>query len=400
MRLFIYRLKKIYHFFTTFLWKALPANLYYGFPSRALTVIAITGTDGKTTTSSMLYHVLKAAGKKTVLISTVAAYLGDEEIDTGFHVTTPGPWQIQQLLKKAVEQGCEYAVLETTSHGIYQYRTWGLDIDYAGLTNITQHEALDYHVTYQEYAKAKTSMLASAKKAWINRSDESYALLKELLPSEVGKYRRLEGVPSSVANAITARFPQEYNQENATLVYKMAQEIGVSDDEFASAVASFPGVPGRMQMIKNKLGLEILVDFAHTPNGLKQVLTFLRSNMKSGQKLIAVFGCAGLRDPGKRQPMGQIASEIADLSVFTAEDPRTEDIWSIIRQMKEGVQNFDRIHTVPDRESAIGYAIQTLASKGDVVAIFGKGHEHSMSYGQTEYAWNDIRAVERIIQHE
>lgn len=400
MKLLIYKLKRVYHFFTTLLWKALPANLFFGFPSRSMTVIAFTGTDGKTTTSSMMYQILKAAGKKTVLISTVAAYLGDEEIDTGFHVTTPDPWQIQRLLKKALDQGCEYAVLEATSHGIYQYRIWGVDIDYAGLTNITQHEALDYHVTYLEYVKAKALMLRSANKAWINRNDESYKVLKELLPKNVLKYKALEGIPNDVSAAIEKRFPQGYNQQNATLVYKIAQELKIHDKVFSQAVLSFQGVPGRMQYIPNTKGLEIVVDFAHTPNGLKQVLTYLKSCMKPNQKLIAVFGCAGQRDPGKRQPMGQIASELADYAVFTAEDPRTEDVWSIIRQMKEGVKNFDRIHTIADRESAIRYALFELADTNDVVAVFGKGHEQSMSYGSTEYAWSDIKAIERMLAHE
>lgn len=399
----LYRLKKVNHFFKTLLFSALPATIYYRFPAQQLKIIAITGTDGKTTSSTMAYHVLHEAGKKVALISTVAAYIGDEAIDTGFHVTTPEPWSLQKLLRKIADQGYEYVVLETTSHGIYQYRTWGVKPTIAALTNITLNEALDYHMTFDNYVKAKVSKLAQADLAIINKDDQtSFAKVKGLLQAHSTKtitYSTTQNYPDIVTNAIYERFPEAYNHSNALMIWSIVKETGVSEKQFAEAVKTFGSVPGRMQTITNTLGINIIVDFAHTPNGLYQAITSLKAKQKANSKLIAVFGCAGLRDPRKRYDMGKIAAEHADMSVFTAEDPRTEDIWTIFRQMTETLTNYHRkIHTIPDRQLAIDFALEHLARKGDTVAIFGKGHEQSLAYGQTEYLWNDFDGVERSLK--
>lgn len=398
----IYRAKKTQHFFKTFLFQALPATIQNGFPANKLKIIAITGTDGKTTSSTLAYHVLHAAGKKVALISTVAAYIGDEAIDTGFHVTTPEPRQLQELLKKIVDKGFEYVVLETTSHGIYQYRTWGVKPFITGLTNITLNEALDYHFSYDNYVKAKVAKLAQGETIVINGDDkQSFEKVSQLL-SEKGKhfltYSTKNTNPKEVWSAIMKRFPEPYNHSNSLLVWTIAEQLGVTEDQFADAIETFEGVPGRMQQVKNNLGLNIIVDFAHTPNALYQALTSLKKDLKSGNKLISVFGCAGLRDPRKRYDMGKVSAEQADYSVFTAEDPRTEDIWTIFRQMTETLTaHHNRIHTIPDRQIAIDFALHTLAKKGDTVVICGKGHEQSLAYGNTEYLWNDIEGVERSL---
>ncbi|MEO8581063.1 MAG: Mur ligase family protein [Patescibacteria group bacterium] len=397
---FIYRVKKLNHLVMTWLLGALPANLYYGFPSHKLKVIMITGTDGKTTSSTLTYKVLSQAGKKVGLVSTVAAYIGDTEIDTGFHVTTPGPWELQKFLAEFVKQKFEYVVIEATSHGIYQFRTWGIKPSIAGLTNITQNEALDYHVSYENYVDAKCQKLKQANSIWINKEDESYKLVTQLLPiKKTHAYSALKEMSAKAAAAITARFPEPYNHANATLVYKIAETIGISDNDFCLAIQNFQTVTGRMQSVPNKLGLKIIVDFAHTPNALHQALSSLRQTLPANKKLIAIFGCAGLRDPRKRAPMGKWAAKLADFAIFTAEDPRTENIWSIIRQMKEELkEHHDHIISIPDREQAIQFALKKLAQEGDTIAIFGKGHEHSMAYGSVEYAWNDMNTVQKILK--
>lgn len=397
---FIYRLKKLWHLITDWLLGALPANIIYRFPSRHLKVIIVTGTDGKTTSSTMTYKVLLEAGKKVGLISTVAAFIGSEEIDTGFHVTTPGPWQLQKLLRELVDKGFEYVVVEATSHGIYQMRTWGVKPMIAGLTNITQNEALDYHVTYQNYVQAKASKLKQAQSIWINKADESYQYVNPLLPnSKTHTYTALHDIPESIKESILARFPESYNHANATMVYQITRELGVSDDQFIRAIEQFAGVKGRMEAVPNDLGLKIIVDFAHTPNALYEALTNLRKKVPEGKKLIAIFGCAGLRDPRKRAPMGKWAVDIADLAIFTAEDPRVEDIWTIIRQMKENLkEHHDRIISIPDREQAIMFALTKLAKKGDTIGVFGKGHEQSMCYGTIEYSWNDINGIKQLLK--
>ena len=393
---FIYRVKRPYHLVKTGLLRGLKAEINYKFPARQLKIICITGTDGKTTSSTLLYHVLKQAGKKVALLSTVAAYIGDEEIDTGFHVTTPDPRALQKFLRKMVDEEYEYLILEATSHGIYQYRLWGINPFLAGLTNIT-NEHLDYHQSYDLYLAAKAELLRKAKTVVINADDElSFVKVRKELrkgKSEVLTYSAQDKLPVVIKQAIQKRFPESYNQMNARLVYALAKQLDVDESDFTIALREFAGVPGRMERLPEVKGIQVIVDFAHTSNGLFQALSTLHQEMKQKKsgRLIAVFGCAGLRDLRKRPVMGKTAAEIADLAVFTAEDPRTEDIWAIIRQMKSDLgKNYDKVISVADRRQAIFYAITQLAGNGDIVGIFGKGHEKSMCYGTIEYPWSDV----------
>lgn len=398
----VYRLKKIHHAVKTLLLEAIPANIYFRFPSRSLKIIAITGTDGKTTTSTMAYHALHSAGKKVALISTVAAFIGEAAIDTGFHVTTPRPWELQKLLRRIADEGYEYVVVEVTSHGIYQYRTWGVRPWIAGLTNITKNEALDYHGTYDNYVRAKVSkLLQSSLPPLINADDGSFAPVSTVFSSsnkDVKIYSWDREKNHQLKKMIAARFPETYNRQNALLVWNLIEPTGTTLKQFERALNTFSGVIGRMQEIPNDRGLHIIVDFAHTPNGLLQAVTSLKQQLPADKRLIAVFGCAGLRDPRKRYDMGRIAAEHANLSVFTAEDPRTEDIWTIFRQMTETLTRYhSKIHTIPDRQLAIDFALNRLAKKGDTIAVFGKGHEQSMAYGTTEYDWSDTIGVQRSL---
>lgn len=397
LKLLQYYAKRPYHLLKTGILQGIPAQFQYAFPNRKLIITIITGTDGKTTTSSLLYHILKESGIKAGLISTVAAFIGSEESDTGFHVTSPQPKDMYRFMRKMVSEGCTHLVLEATSHGAFQYRTWGIKPTFGGLTNIA-NEHLDYHITYTEYVKAKISLLAKSKKIFLNEDDASLTTIKKLFPKlKYDTYSKSDTVPTKISQAIKTRFSESYNQMNARLAVRLAQENGVSDADIALAIASFPGVPGRMEVVTEK-PCKIIVDFAHTPQGLEAALTQLRHQKKPGGKLIAVFGCAGLRDRLKRPVMGKIGSELADLAVFTAEDPRTEDIWSIIRQMKEGIVNtHNKVASVPDRKEAIRFAIMELASTKDTVVILGKGHEQSMCYGTKETPWSDVRAVKEIL---
>ena len=182
------------------------------------------------------------------------------------------------------------------------------------------------------------------------------------------------------------------------MAYQLAKQTGITDDQVIKAIANFQGVPGRMQHVPNNLGKTIIVDFAHTPNALYQALTSVRKQVPDGKKLITVFGCAGLRDPGKRAPMGAVATKLDDIAIFTAEDPRVENIWSIIRQMKEQLTSgHDKIISIPDRAQAITAAIQDYTQRGDYIIICGKGHEQSMAYGKVEYQWNDVEFIKSII---
>lgn len=398
IRLLQYYAKRPFHFVKTGLLQGVPAQFKYRFPNRKLTITIISGTDGKTTTSSLLYHILKTGKLKVGLISTVAAYIGQDESDTGFHVTSPQPKDMYQFMRKMVDLGFTHLVLETTSHGAYQYRAWGITPRFSGLTNIAQ-EHLDYHITYKEYVKAKLSILKKAKVLYLNEDDASFSTIKKLYPLLNYKtYSESDELPSNILKAIKQRFPESYNQMNARLATKLALEHGLSEDDITTGIATFPGVPGRMEVITNT-PCKVIVDFAHTPQGLEAVLSQLAKQKKPGSKLIAVFGCAGLRDRGKRPVMGKIAAELADLAVFTAEDPRTEDVWSIIRQMKEGLtEHHNKILSIPDRRAAIQFAIEQLVTSKDTVAVLGKGHEQSMCFGTTERPWSDAQAVREIVE--
>lgn len=396
----LYKIKRPYHFIKTGLLNGLKSQIQYRFPARKLKIITITGTDGKTTSSTMLYHVLKTAKLKVGLLSTVAAYLGNKSIDTGFHITSPQPSDLQKFMREMVNEKYEYLVLEVTSHGSYQFRDWGIKPVLSGVTNIA-NEHLDYHINYNEYLNAKANILRKAPTAVLNSDDYSYQfLIKKLGSTNLVTYSKESELPSKVQKSIQKRFPENYNQMNAKLVYALSKLLHIDDKDFIKAINTFEGIPGRMQVIPNRKRINIVVDFAHTPQGLRAVLRSLREQIdkKKSGKLIAVFGCAGQRDIGKRPEMGEIATKIADIAVFTAEDPRNEDVWSIIRQMKEGLtQNHDKVVSIAQRGEAIEFAINKLAKPGDTVVVLGKGHEQSMCYFGVEYPWNDVDAINQIL---
>ncbi|MFZ5437458.1 MAG: Mur ligase family protein [Patescibacteria group bacterium] len=403
MQEIIYNLKYWYHFFKTGLIKGALASIKYNFPARKLKIIAITGTDGKTTSTTMLYHVLKTANKRVALLSTVAAYIGDEKIDTGFHVTSPDADKLQKFLARMVKNKIEYLVLEFTSHGAYQNRLWGIKPAIVGITNVT-HEHLDYHLNYDNYLEAKTKVIRKAPVVVLNEDDASFNKIKKYLSNknQLVTYGVEQKLTKKVREAIQNKFLASYNQLNAKLVAKIAEQLNLTAEEIAQGIKNFPGVEGRMQFIKSKKrSLTVVIDFAHTPNALENALVAIKKYMKKHKitgKLISVYGCAGLRDVKKRPAMGKIGLEHSDLAVFTAEDPRTEDVWSIIRQMKEQLTTgHNRIISIADREKAIDFTINNLAKKGDVVALFGKGPEKSMCYGKVEYPWSEEATVEKAL---
>jgi len=396
-----YRIKRPYHFFKTGLLNGLVSQFRYGFPAKDLKIIAVTGTDGKTTSSTLTYHLLKHAGKKVGLISTVAAYLGDEQLDTGFHVTAPQPSQIQALMRRMVTEGYEYLVLEATSHGIYQYRTWGIKPLIAGLTNIAQ-EHLDYHLNYENYVDAKVLLFKQADTVILNADDSSFnRVRKRLRGANIIEYSQEKALPASIQRAMKKRFGEEYNRMNTRLAATIMEQLGVNQSVVAEGIESFPGIEGRMQWIDTHRNFSVVIDFAHTPQALQGALVALRQHMKEQKlsgRLIAIFGCASQRDTLKRPIMTAIAVDLADRVVLTAEDPRSEDIWAIIREMKEQLTTgHNKILSIADRQAAITFAIKH-AEKGDVIGIFGKGHETTMCYGIEELPWSDRAAVAEALK--
>lgn len=330
----------------------LAAN-YHKNPSDKLTVIGVTGTKGKTTTSHIIYHILKRVGKKVGIISSISV--------PGLHVTTPDVVTLNKMLDDFVKEGCEYVVIEVSSHGIEQKRISGIKFDIGVLTNIAP-EHLDYHKTFKRYREVKMSFLKSSK-------------IKIISPKET-KLNILKG---------------DYNNLNAETAVEVCKKLGINEDKSIDALYSFKLPSGRLEEIKNNLGLKIFVDFAHTPESLEAVLKYLKSITKN--RLISVFGCAGERDTKKRSKMGKVSSEIADFSVFTAEDTRSENIFKILNQIKKYAKNYV---CIPERGEAIAIALK-MAKKEDTVLISGKGHEKSMCYEGFEHPWSDQLFIKNIL---
>jgi UDP-N-acetylmuramoyl-L-alanyl-D-glutamate--2,6-diaminopimelate ligase len=321
------------------------SSQFYGNPSNKLKVIGVTGTKGKTTTCHIIHHILISLGKKAGLISTITS--------PGFHVTTPDVVSLNRSLKEIADKGYEYAVIEVSSHGIDQGRVAGVRFDIAALTNIAP-EHLDYHKTFAEYKRTKLSFLKSAKTAVIGKKETDLDIL-----------------------------PGKFNNLDAQLAIDVVIKLGFDGKEAIKALRSFGLPSGHLEKIDLGQPFDVYIDFAHTPESLEAVLKYLKGITKG--KLISVFGCAGDRDPGKRLKMGKISSQIANLSVFTAEDPRSEDIFSILQSMQKEAKNYV---SIPERSEAIAYALEK-AKKGDTVGIFGKGHEKSLAYGRFEHPWSD-----------
>lgn len=326
---------------------------FYGNPSNKLKVIGVTGTKGKTTTSHIIHHILTKLGHKAGLISSITTQ--------GFHTTTPDVITLNEELSEMVKKGYEYAVLEVSSHGIDQGRIAGINFEVGVLTNIAP-EHLDYHKTFKEYKRVKMSFVKSAKFKVIASTETDLNIL-----------------------------PGKFNNLNIEAALSAVQFLGISKTDAINAAKTFKLPEGRLEEIPNKLGIKIFIDFAHTPNSLEAALSYLRT-ITNG-KVISVFGCAAERDVKKRRKMGKISSTLADLSIFTVEDSRYENINNIFRMMRKDAKNYIEM---PERGEAIVYAL-SIAKKGDVVGFFGKGHEKSMSYKGFEHPWSDKEAIDNYL---
>ncbi|MBI2333870.1 MAG: UDP-N-acetylmuramoyl-L-alanyl-D-glutamate--2,6-diaminopimelate ligase [Chloroflexi bacterium] len=402
------------------------AAAFHNFPARKLTVIGVTGTDGKTTTSNLLYKILIAAGIKAGMISTVNAVIGDEVLDTGFHVTTPDAHDVQRYLAKMVDAGLTHVVLETTSHGWSQHRIDACEFDIAVVTNIT-HEHMDEHGGYENYRAAKARLFSSLE--WtrekphlqgavsgnprlgvINFDDKkSFDFLNDFIKTNKVNYGLWEGAdvravdveysPSgiqftAVSNdfrvATSSKLVGAYNVSNCLAALTAAvYGLGIDPQVAAQGIASLENIPGRMERIDMGQNFTAIVDFAHTPNALKVTLEAART-MTDG-RVIVVFGSAGLRDKEKRRMMAETSAELADLTVLTAEDPRIESLDGILEEMAAGMRRRPE-HAEGSRGEAIKFALR-LAREGDIVLSCGKGHEQSMCFGKTEYLWDDRTAM-------
>jgi UDP-N-acetylmuramoyl-L-alanyl-D-glutamate--2,6-diaminopimelate ligase len=396
---------------------------WHGHPSREMTVIGVTGTDGKTTTVNLLQSVFAAAGLKVGMVSTVNAMIGDRYQDTGLHVTTPDAPVVQALLAEMRDAGTEVVILEATSIGLAHHRVTAVDFDVAVVTNVT-HAHLNFHGTWEQYCADKARLFHMLSTSWqktgvpkvsvINADDRSYPHLQPI-PADV---RLVYGIdaPSDVTatdicllddgQTFTVHAPQgsfpirtplveRYNVYNILATSSVALALDVPVAAIQQGVGTLKGVTGRMERIDEGQDFAAIVDFAHTPFALEQALKALRPQTEG--RLIVVFGCAGERDVEKRGMMGRAAGGLADVTVITAEDPRTEDLDGIIDQIAQGCEaagarEGEGYIRVPDRAQAIATAVH-MAQAGDIVVAAGKGHEQSMCFGTVEYPWDDRVAM-------
>lgn len=414
-----------------------------GSPAGDLNLIAVTGTSGKSTTSYMIYHLLKKLGKNTGLISTVEALAGEERIDTGLHVTTPDAGDLQRILKKMKDKKIEVVVVETSSHSIAQGRLGFLTFDYSVITNV-KRDHLDWHKTWENYISAKFGVISKLKKTgvgFVNKDDsESFRKINELnlkTKKNLVEYSAIDEAknPSETVDGISFEYKNhkfqipilgEYNIENALAAIKVCEEMGFAVSEIATAFGDFEGVVGRMQIMRKSPSI-VIVDFAHNEDSLRRSLVAARKLVSGDGNLIAVFGSAGLRDVEKRFTMGVASGELADITIATAEDPRVESLYEINSKIIKGAESmggklvkrfksheeyksfdlqnhkvskkdiyaFDE-EDVNSRYDAIDFAIK-ISKPGDVVITEGKGHEQSLCFGTTEYPFTDQEAVEKVI---
>ncbi len=388
-------------------------QIAYGLPARKLKIIGITGTDGKTTTSSLIYHVLKTAGKKVSMISSVSASIGGRELDTGFHVTTPDPHNVPKYLAVSVRNGDEYFVLEITSHGLDQHRAAGIQFEISGITNIT-HEHLGYHGSFENYIRAKSRIAHMSKQTVVNadQKDVMEMIRKNAPKASIITYGLSEKADYSTDIAKKYdTYLEKYNKSNFLLAYIVCSKLGVDDETFGRAVHSYKFPPGRMEELYNDK-FTIVSDFAHTPNGLDNALSAVLEKYKNRSRMIHVFGAAAFRDDSKRPAMGKISATYANVIILTEEDYRTEDPERIFGMLAQGIEEcgFSEIHpkteklNIPNkcymkilnREEAIAKAI-SIAQPGDIIMITGKGQEKSLCRGTKEEPYDERAIVNKSL---
>ncbi len=392
------KIKNQYHLFMAVL-----ANAAYLFPTRKIKVIGVTGTDGKTTTVSLIYHILSANNFRVSMVTSIGAVINNKNFDIGFHVTTPSSFSLQKLIKMTSIKETDYFILEVTSHAIDQNRIYGIPFEIGVLTNVT-NEHLDYHKTYKNYLYTKLKLIFKAKIGIVNFDDDSYSYISKL--KETNKNHKLltfglsdkADINPNNFNLGAVNFKDKFNQYNLLAAVAAVRQLGVTNNQIINALKVFKMPIGRMQTIYDK-DFKVVIDFAHTPNAFYQILSYFRPIIKG--KIIHVFGSAGERDAKKRPILGKTSSEYSDVLILTAEDPRSENVDKIINEISVGIKNEKvNILKIPNRKKAIEEAVK-MAKKNDLIIITGKAHEKSMNMGNGEEAWDEFSVVEKALKiHE
>jgi len=392
---------------------AFMAANFYGNPSQKLKLVGITGTNGKTTIASLLYQLFKKAGFKVGLLSTVKI-LVDEEEHKATH-TTPDSITINYFLNEMIEAGVEYCFMEVSSHGIHQKRTEALHFRGGIFTNLS-HDHLDYHPTFAEYRDVKKTFfdhLPSTAFALTNSDDKNGPVMLQNTSARKLTYalktyadykalileNQLSGLLLKINdNEVWVKLIGTFNAYNLLAIYGAAVELGLESFEVLRLMSELESVSGRFQYIISSSNITAIVDYAHTPDALENVLNTIKDVRTNNEQLITVVGCGGNRDTAKRPVMANIATELSDKVILTSDNPRNEDPEAIIQEMEKGVQaqNFKKVLSIIDRFQAIKTACQ-LAQPNDIILIAGKGHETYQEIKGVRHDFDDMKTVKEIL---
>ena len=394
---------------------ALVSANWFGRPGDGMILAAVTGTNGKTTTTNLLKELLeRTAGAKVGLIGTNRNMIGSRELPA--HRTTPESYELQSLLRRMADEGCTHVVLEASSHALAQRRTAGLTFDAAVFTNLTQ-DHLDYHRTMEEYRAAKGLIFRQCKTAVLNLDDEAGRWYREQVDCPVFTYSEnrteadlsaknirlfpghVEFEALTLGNLARVRLPIPggFSIYNALAALSAGLCLGLDLEQMANAMPAVHGVKGRVEVVPVPRAYTVIIDYAHSPNALENILTTARDF--TANRLICLFGCGGDRDKTKRSIMGAIAGELADLVVVTSDNPRTEDPQAIIDDILSGMESSDaELHVEPDRPSAIGWALDQ-GRPGDVIVLAGKGHETYQEIGSVRHHLDEREVIADYFDH-
>ncbi|MBQ5703874.1 MAG: UDP-N-acetylmuramoyl-L-alanyl-D-glutamate--2,6-diaminopimelate ligase [Alistipes sp.] len=383
------------------------AAAYYDHPSRELHLVGVTGTNGKTTIATLLYDLYRRMGYRAGLISTVVYRIDTREIPSTH--TTPDAIRLNAMLREMVDCGCDYCFMEVSSHSLVQDRVRGLKFRGALFTNLT-HDHLDYHGTYAEYIKAKKLLFDRLDKqafALVNVDDRNGEVMVQNCRAHVVRYslRQMADYRAKVlemlfdgmllridSEEVWVSFLGRFNAYNLLCVYGAAVEMGADKGEVLQALSALHSVSGRFEPIRSDGGITAIVDYAHTPDALENVIATINDIRCGGARLFVVCGCGGDRDPSKREAMGRIASREADVAIFTSDNPRTEDPEHILDQIMQGVEAGRQTLRITDRSQAIRTAVM-MAAEGDIILVAGKGHEDYQIIGREKIHFDDREQV-------
>ncbi len=385
------------------------ASNFYDRPSEKLKLVGVTGTNGKTTTTTLLFNLFKGLGYHCGLLSTVVNKIGDRDVPSTH--TTPDPVSLNALLAEMVNDGCSHCFMEVSSHAVHQHRVEGLYFTGGVFTNIT-HDHLDYHKTFSEYIRVKKAFfdgLPSGAFALTNIDDKNGSVMLQNTPASKHSFalkspadfkakvleNQFSGLVLSIQGTeLWTRLIGDFNAYNLLAVYAVSQLLGEDSTEVMTELSKLESVEGRFQYFKSDTDITAIVDYAHTPDALENVLKTIKNIRTKNETVFTVVGCGGDRDKTKRPKMAEIACEMSDKVILTSDNPRTEDPNSILEEMMAGVpgQHFKKVLSILDREQAIKTAI-SMAEPGDILLVAGKGHEKYQEINGVKHDFDDLKTT-------